>query len=161
MVRPVPGIDHLESCSGPPCGFNGLGVRGLFNRQWHAIQYLLEAHRRLGGNIFAGVIGKLVRVQAIQDTPEARAMTGRMPIQKTINVGEFVEIVPNSRIIMTFTWIENGGDIGETVLSIELFAQGNGTELVLTHERLPDDEVRAAHQGGWQSTLECLEEYLG
>ena len=61
---------------------------------------------------------------------------------------------------MTFTWIENGGDIGETLLTIELRAKRGGTELQLMHERIPTEEMRQAHTGGWQGSLECLEEYL-
>jgi len=61
---------------------------------------------------------------------------------------------------MSFTWIENGGDIGDTLLAIEINAVGDGSELILTHERLPDDEMRTAHQSGWEGALECLEEYL-
>ena len=80
--------------------------------------------------------------------------------QDSVCAGEFVEILSPSRIVMSFTWIENGGDIGDTLLTIEINAVGDGSELVLTHERLPDEEMRTAHQGGWEGSLECLEEYL-
>ena len=78
----------------------------------------------------------------------------------SVCAGKFVQVQPPGKLVMTFTWIENGGDIGETLLTIELFEAGDGTDVVLTHERLPDEEMRKAHTGGWQGTLECLEEYL-
>ena len=78
----------------------------------------------------------------------------------SVCAGEFVEIAAPNRIVMSFTWIENGGDIGDTLLTIEINPAGDGSQLVLTHERLPDEEMRAAHRGGWQGTLECLEAYL-
>ena len=78
----------------------------------------------------------------------------------SVCAGTFIEVIAPQKLVMTFTWIENGGDIGETLLSIELFEKRGGTELQLTHERIPTEEMRQAHTGGWQGTLECLEEYL-
>lgn len=80
--------------------------------------------------------------------------------QDSICAGQFVEIIPNKKIAMTFDWIENGAEMGETLLTIELQSVGDKTELTLTHERIPDEQVRNSHQGGWEGTLECLEEYL-
>lgn len=78
----------------------------------------------------------------------------------SVCAGTFVEIRRNERIAMTFSWIENGANIGETLLTVELSPSTGGTELVLTHERLPDEQLRTAHRGGWQGSLECLEEFL-
>ena len=81
-------------------------------------------------------------------------------MQDSVCAGQFVEIVPNQRIIMTFDWIENGTPMGDSLLTIELLPLGGKTRLTLTHERLPDEQVRDAHESGWQGSLECLEEYL-
>ena len=78
----------------------------------------------------------------------------------SVCAGEFIEVLSPSRIVMSFTWIENGGDIGYTLLTIEIKAAGNGTELILTHERLPNEEMRIAHRGGWEGSLKGLEDYL-
>jgi len=79
----------------------------------------------------------------------------------SICAGQFVQIIPSEKIVMTFNWIENAPDIGETLLTVEFIESNGGTELVLTHERLPDDEgLRNAHASGWQGSMECLEEYL-
>lgn len=80
--------------------------------------------------------------------------------QDSVCAGQFVEIIPNERIVMTFDWIENGAPMGDTLLTIELRPVGTKTELSLTHERLPDKQLRDAHESGWQGSLECLEEYL-
>ena len=85
---------------------------------------------------------------------------GGDPAQDSVCAGEFVEIREAERIVMSFTWVENGGDIGETLLTIEFRAAGEGTELTLTHERLPDETMRDAHRGGWRGTLEGLASYL-
>lgn len=82
------------------------------------------------------------------------------PGEDSICAGEFVEIIPNQRIVMTFTWIENGGDIGETLLTIEFSGDKSSCNVSLLHERLPDEQMRNAHEGGWQGSLECLAEFL-
>ena len=61
---------------------------------------------------------------------------------------------------MTFTWIENGSDIGETVLTIDFKPSATGTEIVLMHEGLPDKAIADMHKGGWEGSFECLEEFL-
>ena len=80
--------------------------------------------------------------------------------EDSICAGEFVEIIEPNKIVMTFNWIENGADMGVTLLSIDISPANNGTDVVLTHEKIPTEELREAHQGGWQGTLECLEEFL-
>jgi uncharacterized protein YndB with AHSA1/START domain len=80
--------------------------------------------------------------------------------QDSVCAGEFVEIEKPNKIVMTFNWIQNGADMGETLLSIHIYPANDGTDLVLTHEKIPTEELREAHQGGWQGSLECLEEYL-
>lgn len=85
---------------------------------------------------------------------------GGSPEEDSVCAGTFVQVVAPEKLVMTFTWIENGGDIGDSLLTIELLETDGGTDVVLTHERLPNEEMRKAHSGGWQGTLECLEEFL-
>ncbi|MDH5447116.1 MAG: SRPBCC domain-containing protein [Gammaproteobacteria bacterium] len=80
--------------------------------------------------------------------------------QDSICAGEFVEIIENQRIVMSFDWIENGAPLGDSLLTIELEPDGDGTKLTLIHERLPDEQIRNAHASGWQGSLECLQDYL-
>jgi uncharacterized protein YndB with AHSA1/START domain len=74
--------------------------------------------------------------------------------------GRFVELVSPEKIVMTFSWLENGSDIGETTLTIELSEAGDGTDLVLTHTGLPDEEAVKAHDGGWNGSLDGLQSFL-
>lgn len=78
----------------------------------------------------------------------------------SICAGTFVQIQAPNKIVMSFTWIENAGNIGDTLLTIDILDRDGGTDVVLLHEKLPDEELRKAHQGGWQGSLECLEEFL-
>lgn len=76
--------------------------------------------------------------------------------------GAYLEIVPPERLV--FTWVPCTSDatkaaVGPTKVTIELFEDGPGTKLVLTHE-LPEDLV-AGHREGWTQCFDHLEFYLG
>lgn len=70
--------------------------------------------------------------------------------------GEFVELVPDRRVVFTWGWIgyENLPP-GSTTVEIELRADGDATMLVLTHRSIPDDEL-LSQQSGWRHYLPRL-----
>jgi uncharacterized protein YndB with AHSA1/START domain len=72
--------------------------------------------------------------------------------------GAYREIAPPERL--AFTWASPTTRGAETLVTIRLRPQGDGTELHLTHEQLPDAEVAARHHGGWSNTFDRLEAYL-
>ena len=71
--------------------------------------------------------------------------------------GEYLAIERPSRL--SFTWISEYTDLQPTVVTIDFLDKDGGTEVVLTHRRLPPERVDA-HRGGWSSILEKLEETL-
>jgi uncharacterized protein YndB with AHSA1/START domain len=74
------------------------------------------------------------------------------------HTGQYREIRRPERLVFTWTSRITGGC--ETLVTIELRAQGKDTELILTHEQVPDDEARRLHQGGWTSIVEKLAGHL-
>ncbi len=80
--------------------------------------------------------------------------------EDSVCAGSFVEIDTPNRIVMSFNWIEGGTDMGETLLAVEFAEVDGATEIILTHEKIPTEELCQAHRRGWQGTLECLGEYL-
>jgi uncharacterized protein YndB with AHSA1/START domain len=75
-----------------------------------------------------------------------------------VGYGVYREVVPPSRLSMTWQWEEeNRADEHETLLTLEFKPHGKGTELVLTHERLASTESRASHAHGWNSIIEKLD----
>jgi uncharacterized protein YndB with AHSA1/START domain len=63
--------------------------------------------------------------------------------------GEFVELIPNRRVVFTWGWIGHPTvPPGSTTVEIELFAEGSATRLRLTHTGLPPEEV-SIHTDGW------------
>jgi uncharacterized protein YndB with AHSA1/START domain len=70
--------------------------------------------------------------------------------------GIYQEIVPNE--LLRFTWGWQGGPEAQSVVTVEFKDVDGGTEVILTHERLPDAESRDKHQHGW---IGCLENLAG
>lgn len=71
--------------------------------------------------------------------------------------GEYLAIEPPSRLV--FTWISAHTDRRPTVVTVDLRARDGGTELVLTHRRLPPTRVDA-HRTGWTDIVRKLDETL-
>jgi uncharacterized protein YndB with AHSA1/START domain len=72
-------------------------------------------------------------------------------------VGEFLEVVPDEKVVFTFGWDEPDHPIppGSTEVEITLFPEGEKTRVRLAHRGLPDDAV-ADHTKGWDFYLNRL-----
>jgi uncharacterized protein YndB with AHSA1/START domain len=67
-----------------------------------------------------------------------------------IAMGEYKEIVPNEKIVMSWGWEKSKlVPPGSSTLEFRLTPKGNGTVLVLTHYDLPASEIES-HQKGWE-----------
>lgn len=73
--------------------------------------------------------------------------------------GTYREIEPNSRLTFTWRWEEKPA-MPETLVTVELIAQGASTELVLTHSLFVDARERDEHRQGWAGCLEHLSSVL-
>ena len=73
------------------------------------------------------------------------------------SAGEFVEVVPNERVVFTFGWDQPDHPIpsGSTQVEITLIPDGDKTLVRLVHSGLPGDAV-ADHTAGWDHYLERL-----
>jgi uncharacterized protein YndB with AHSA1/START domain len=70
--------------------------------------------------------------------------------------GEFVELIPNSKVVFTWGWIDHPEvPPGSTTVEIVLHQEENGTRVVLTHRSLPDSESEL-HRSGWRHYLPRL-----
>ena len=58
---------------------------------------------------------------------------------------------------LVFTWQSPHTGPDETLVTVDFRKAGKGTEVIVTHEKLPE-EARAAHTRGWTSGLEHLDE---
>jgi uncharacterized protein YndB with AHSA1/START domain len=71
--------------------------------------------------------------------------------------GEYVEVVPNERVVFTFGWDELDHPIpaGSTRVEIQLIPEGDKTRVRLVHSGLPVDAI-SDHTGGWDHYLARL-----
>lgn len=81
-----------------------------------------------------------------------RTMDGR----EHESAGEYLEFERPARIVMTWRWLEGGGDTGESRLEFHLRPIPEGTELTLTHAHLDSDESAQGHERGWSGSLDKL-----
>jgi uncharacterized protein YndB with AHSA1/START domain len=60
---------------------------------------------------------------------------------------------------LVFTWNSPHAGDNDSLVTVEFRPEGKATEVVITHERLPQDKV-AGHTGGWTEILESLANQL-
>lgn len=73
--------------------------------------------------------------------------------------GEYLEVTKPSRLAMSWRWMGDEAP-GESLLEFDLRAIADGTELTLTHSRLPDEATRRSHEEGWSGALDKLERHF-
>ena len=72
-------------------------------------------------------------------------------------LGEYLEVVPNEKLVFTFGWDQPGHPIpaGSTQVAITLIPEGEATRVRLVHSGLPEDAVND-HTQGWTTLLDRL-----
>ena len=76
--------------------------------------------------------------------------------------GVFREVKQPSKLI--YTWSFSGNpqvEFGESQVTVEFLDRKGATEVRITHEQLPNDEVKEDHNKGWNGCLDKLESLLG
>lgn len=57
---------------------------------------------------------------------------------------------------LAFTWISSATRQTETLVTVDFHARSGTTEVVLTHEALPDEIAAQQHTAGWRQILDLL-----
>jgi uncharacterized protein YndB with AHSA1/START domain len=70
--------------------------------------------------------------------------------------GVYREVVPNRRLVFTWTWPRTTPE-RESVITITFKAAGGGTDLEFLQEQFFDEAVRDGHKRGWSETFVKLE----
>jgi uncharacterized protein YndB with AHSA1/START domain len=69
--------------------------------------------------------------------------------------GAYREVVADTRLV--FTWAWRSTPERESLVSVTLAPDGDGTLLTLHHEQFFDQKARDGHEHGWTGTLDKLE----
>jgi len=72
--------------------------------------------------------------------------------------GVYREIVPNERI--SFTWAWKSTPERESLVTVTIKPDGDGSIMTLLHEQFFDECARDRHNQGWTGTIDKLEQYL-
>lgn len=72
--------------------------------------------------------------------------------------GRYLEVVPDAKLVFTWTW--RSAPERESLVTVALRPDGEGTLLTLTHEQFADEDARDKHAAGWTSGLDGLERYF-
>jgi uncharacterized protein YndB with AHSA1/START domain len=70
--------------------------------------------------------------------------------------GVYREIVPDRKLVFTWLW-DCTGQESETLVTVELKPDGDGTLLTFTHAQFADESSRDSHQSGWNGALDKFE----
>jgi uncharacterized protein YndB with AHSA1/START domain len=83
----------------------------------------------------------------------------RSPDGETHDVsGVFRDVVPDRKLV--FTWAWKSTPERESVVTVLLEPDGDGTLLTLTHEQFFDEVARDHHQHGWNGSLDKLGRFV-
>jgi uncharacterized protein YndB with AHSA1/START domain len=94
---------------------------------------------------------------AAEIDPRPGGMYRLDPNGRDVIRGQYLEVIPNSKVVFTWGWEGAGYSIpaGSTVVEIELEPRNHGTFVRLTHRELPP-EMRERHEMGWTHYLSRL-----
>jgi uncharacterized protein YndB with AHSA1/START domain len=72
--------------------------------------------------------------------------------------GVYRDVVPNQKLV--FSWAWHTTPERESLVTVALKPDGDGTLLTLHHEQLFDEAARDGHESGWIGTLDKLEKFI-
>jgi uncharacterized protein YndB with AHSA1/START domain len=72
--------------------------------------------------------------------------------------GVYREVVPNEKLV--FSWAWHSTPERESLVTVALKPDGDGTLLTLHHEQLFDQAARDGHERGWLGSLDKLEKLV-
>lgn len=76
--------------------------------------------------------------------------------------GKYLDIIKNQKIIFTWNVIDMQDTLNthETLITVEFHNKNGKTEISLSHENFPNQELRTRYYESWQGCLNNLEKFL-
>jgi uncharacterized protein YndB with AHSA1/START domain len=108
--------------------------------------------------------GEIVTIRAAADPRVGGRYRIEMrdPTGEAHNVGGvYREIIANEKLVFTWAWDAAPPDTPhESLVTVLLKPDGDGTLLTLMHEHFFDDASRDGHGKGWNGALDKLEKFV-
>jgi uncharacterized protein YndB with AHSA1/START domain len=73
-------------------------------------------------------------------------------------VGEFEVVDPPHKLV--YSWRAGPQPVDSERVTVQFEPRGDATEVIVTHERIPNAATRDQHQAGWDGCLDGLANYL-
>src|ERR1700722_14362786 len=70
--------------------------------------------------------------------------------------GVYREVIANEKLV--FTWAWKSTPERQSLVTVLIKPDGDGSLLTLTHEQFFDEDARDRHQGGWNSALDKMQQ---
>jgi uncharacterized protein YndB with AHSA1/START domain len=75
--------------------------------------------------------------------------------------GTYHQIVEGERLVYTWAWVDADGRAGhQTLITVSFADEGEKTRLTLRQAIFESMTARDDHRIGWDSSFDCLAEYL-
>ena len=75
--------------------------------------------------------------------------------------GVYREVRRPAKLVCTWNWSGNPKlEFGESLVTLDFLDRDGSTEVQITHEGLPSEEIKEDHNEGWNGCLDKLEKYL-
>lgn len=84
------------------------------------------------------------------------AMKHKDQPEPNIVSGQYCRVEPPYVLSFTWAWESPRADVHETQVTLEFRPKGDETELVFTHDRFRDEELRKGHTQGWTGIMNRL-----
>lgn len=85
-------------------------------------------------------------------------IANQFPNGTVVWIGGIFEVIePPHRL--AYTWKLESQNVPVERVTVSFEAHSTGTEVVVTHERIPDDTARTSHERGWIGCLDSLVRY--
>jgi uncharacterized protein YndB with AHSA1/START domain len=83
----------------------------------------------------------------------------RFPDGRLLWIAGQFEVVDRPRLLV-YSWRVEPGGGGLERVSVAFEPHGTGTEVIVTHEQVPDEDTRRSHDRGWRDCLAGLDVYV-
>jgi len=82
----------------------------------------------------------------------------KAPDKDHVQIGTYQVVDPPSKLV--FTWSSAENPTSMTLVTVEFFAHGDGSELVITHDQFAKTDTAKRYEGGWGTIAEKFAQYL-
>jgi uncharacterized protein YndB with AHSA1/START domain len=82
----------------------------------------------------------------------------KAPDKDHVHIGTYQVVDPPSKLAFTWSGADNPSAV--TLVTVEFFAHGDESELVITHDKFVDRDLARRYEGGWGTIADKFAAYL-